>query len=78
MITTVPLAASSTSSLLLIVAGVVVAALLIAAFWYGSRRTAARKDPGARPADQSPAAQARQDSWETPDDSGQQGTRPQG
>ncbi|MFG2989119.1 DUF6479 family protein [Streptomyces sp. NPDC048257] len=65
-----PLAASGSSSLLLIVAGVVVAALLISAFWYGSRRAAARKDPGARPADQNRAARARQDSWQTPDDSG--------
>ncbi|MEU9027121.1 DUF6479 family protein [Streptomyces sp. NPDC048383] len=64
------LAASGSSSLFLILAGVVVAALLIVAFWYGSRRTAARKDPGARPVDQSPTARARQDSWQTPDDAG--------
>ncbi|MFG2714228.1 DUF6479 family protein [Streptomyces goshikiensis] len=67
MIAPVPLAASGSSSLLLILAGVVVAALLIAAFWYGTRRDAARKDPGAQPSDQSRAARARQSSWETPD-----------
>ncbi|MFE9845258.1 DUF6479 family protein [Streptomyces goshikiensis] len=65
--TSVPLAASHSSSLLLILAGVVVAALLVAAFWYGTRRDAAGKDPGARPSDQSRAAGARQSSWETPD-----------
>lgn len=65
------LAASGFPSLFLVLAGVVVAAVLIAAFWYGSRRTAARKDPGAQPPDQSPPARARQDSWQTPDgDSG--------
>ncbi|MFD3871876.1 DUF6479 family protein [Streptomyces sp. NPDC058623] len=68
------LAASGSSSLFLILAGVVVAALLIVAFWYGSRRTAARKDPGAAPVDQSPAARARQDSWQTPDDAGNDDT----
>ncbi|MBT1185864.1 hypothetical protein HET69_18130 [Streptomyces sp. CJ_13] len=67
MITPAPLAASGPSSLLLILAGVVVAVLLIAAFWYGTRRDAAGKDPGARPSDQSRAARARQSSWETPD-----------
>ncbi|CAM5667792.1 hypothetical protein SAVIM338S_06946 [Streptomyces avidinii] len=77
MITSLPLAASNSSSLFLIVAGVVVAALLIAAFWYGSRRTARRRDPGARPADQTPQARAREDSWQTPDeDPGQQHPRP--
>ncbi|WP_411104086.1 DUF6479 family protein [Streptomyces sp. cmx-4-9] len=68
MITSLPLAAAGSSSLFLIVAGVVVAGLLIAAFWYGSRRTAAGTDPGARPADQSPPARAREDSWQTPDE----------
>lgn len=68
MISSLPLAASGSSSLFLIVAGLVVVALLISAFWYGSRRAAARKDPGARPADQGPRARARQDSWKTPDD----------
>ncbi|MFE4547922.1 DUF6479 family protein [Streptomyces sp. NPDC056785] len=62
------LAADSSSSLPLIVAGVVLAALLIGAFWYGSRRTARRVDPGARPADQNPRAATRQDSWQTPND----------
>ncbi|MCY0943009.1 MULTISPECIES: DUF6479 family protein [Streptomyces] len=68
MITSMTLAADGSTSLFLIVAGVVVAALLIGAFWYGSRRAAKLKDPGARPADQSPQAQARQDSWQTPDE----------
>ncbi|MDJ0382327.1 DUF6479 family protein [Streptomyces sp. G-G2] len=68
MIASVPLAAAGSSSLFLIAVGVIVAALLIAAFWYGSRRAAARKDPGAQPLDQSPPARARQDSWRTPDD----------
>ncbi|MEV0000462.1 DUF6479 family protein [Streptomyces sp. NPDC050848] len=68
MITSLPLAAAGSSSLLLIVVGVAVAALLVAAIWYGSRRVAARKEPGARPVDQNPAARARQNSWETPDD----------
>lgn len=70
MIASEPLAASGFPSLFLIVIGVVVAALLIAAFWYGTKRAAARKDPGARPSTQSPPARARQDSWQTPDDSG--------
>ncbi|MGW5851034.1 DUF6479 family protein [Streptomyces sp. NPDC055254] len=77
MIPSVSLAASGSSSLYLIIAGVAVAALLIAAFWYGSKRTARRKDPGARPVDQNPQAQARQDSWHTPeDDPDQQRPRP--
>ncbi|MFJ4776017.1 DUF6479 family protein [Streptomyces sp. NPDC088762] len=62
------IAAGYSPSLFLILAGVVVAALLIAAFWYGTRRTAARKDPGAQPPDQSPPARARQESWQTPDE----------
>ncbi|MFF5707323.1 DUF6479 family protein [Streptomyces sp. NPDC012794] len=70
MIASDALAASGSPSLLLILAGVVVAALLVGAFWYGSRRAAARRDPGARPADQNPAARARQDSWREPDDPG--------
>lgn len=70
MIASVPLAASGSPSLFLIMVGVVVAALLIGAFWYGARRAAARKDPGARPSDQSPPARARQESWQAPDDSG--------
>ncbi|MFJ3832297.1 MULTISPECIES: DUF6479 family protein [unclassified Streptomyces] len=70
MIASLPLAASGSSSLFLIIAGVIVAALLVSAFWYGSRRAAARKDPGARPSDQSRAARARQDSWQTPDEPG--------
>nr|WSX48053.1 DUF6479 family protein [Streptomyces sp. NBC_00974] len=77
MITSPALAASSSSSLFLIVVGVIVAALLIAAFWYGARRSAHRRDPGARPADQTPQAQARQGSWQTPEeDPGQQHPRP--
>ncbi|MFF3214439.1 hypothetical protein ACFYYB_27750 [Streptomyces sp. NPDC002886] len=39
----------------------------LGAFWYGSRRSARRKPP-AQPAQQNAAAQARQDSWQTPDD----------
>ncbi|WP_326593112.1 DUF6479 family protein [Streptomyces sp. NBC_01294] len=69
MIASAPLAATASSSLFLIIAGVIVAALLIASFWYGTRRVARRRDPGARPAEQSPQAQARQDAWQTPDDS---------
>ncbi|MEV6734274.1 DUF6479 family protein [Streptomyces sp. NPDC051364] len=77
MITSFSLAASGLSPLPLIAAGVIVAALLIAAVWYGSQRTARRSDPGARPADQSPQARARQDSWQTPeDDPGQHYPRP--
>ncbi|MFF3214260.1 DUF6479 family protein [Streptomyces sp. NPDC002886] len=66
MIATEYLAAEATSSLLLIIVGVVVALLLIGAFWYGSRRSARRRAP-AQPAQQSPEARARQDSWQTPD-----------
>ncbi|MGW7437640.1 DUF6479 family protein [Streptomyces sp. NPDC054849] len=69
MIASAPLAATVSSSLFLIIAGVIVAALLIAAFWYGTRRLSRRRDPGARPAEQNLQAQARQDSWQTPDDS---------
>ncbi|MBT2449780.1 hypothetical protein J7F03_22420 [Streptomyces sp. ISL-43] len=77
MTASVPLAATGSSSLFLIIAGVIVAALLIAAFCYGTRRTARRSDPGARPADQSPQARARQNSWHTPeDDPEQQHPRP--
>ncbi|MEU9039913.1 DUF6479 family protein [Streptomyces sp. NPDC048352] len=70
MIASAALAASGSPSLLLILAGVVVAALLIGAFWYGTRRVAARKDPGALPSDQSAAARARQESWQAPDERG--------
>ncbi|MEU9303840.1 DUF6479 family protein [Streptomyces sp. NPDC048269] len=70
MIASVSLAASGFPSLFLIVVGLVVVALLIGAFWYGTRRAATRKDPGARPSDQSPPSRARQESWRTPDDSG--------
>ncbi|WP_030758911.1 MULTISPECIES: DUF6479 family protein [unclassified Streptomyces] len=70
MITSMQLAASGSTSLFLTAAGVLVAALLIGAFWYGSRRTARRRDPGARPAEQSPQAQARSDSWRTPGNDG--------
>lgn len=69
------LAATGSPPLFLIAVGVVVAALLITAFWYGSRRVAARKDPGAAPADQAPAARARRGSWQTPDDT-DPGSRP--
>ncbi|MFF2998173.1 DUF6479 family protein [Streptomyces sp. NPDC057950] len=68
MISSYVLAADGTSSLPLLVAGLVLAALLIGAFWYGSRRVARHKDPGAAPADQNPRAAARRDSWQTPDD----------
>ncbi|MGW3634543.1 DUF6479 family protein [Streptomyces sp. NPDC005122] len=68
MISSYVFAADGSSSLPLIVAGLVLAALLIGAFWYGSRRTARRKDPGTGPADQNPQAAARQDSWQTPGD----------
>ncbi|WP_328672666.1 DUF6479 family protein [Streptomyces sp. NBC_00328] len=68
MIASQVLAADGSSSLFLIVAGVVVAALLIRAFWYGSRRAAHRKNPGARPAAPNPQTAPRQDSWQTPDD----------
>ncbi|MGW2681458.1 DUF6479 family protein [Streptomyces sp. NPDC001436] len=68
MIASLPLAASGSPSLLLILVGLVLVALLIGAFRYGSRRAAARKDPGARPCDQSPQAGARRDSWQRPED----------
>lgn len=68
MIASLPLAATGSPPLFLIAVGVVVAALLVAAFWYGSRRVAARKDPGARLSEQPPPARARNDSWQTPDD----------
>jgi hypothetical protein len=68
MIASQVLAADGSSSLFLIVAGVVVAALLIGAFWYGSRRAAHRKSPGARPVAPHPQTAPRQDSWQTPDD----------
>lgn len=56
-------------------AGVVVVVLLLGAFWYGSRRSARRRAP-ARPAEQNPVAQQREDSWQTPDgDAGDQGPR---
>ncbi|MEU9415087.1 DUF6479 family protein [Streptomyces sp. NPDC051000] len=76
MITSLHVAADASSSLFLLVAGVVVAALLIGAFWYGSRRSARRKDPGAAPMDQSPQAAARQDSWQTPDEDPERDPRP--
>ncbi|MGP3690477.1 DUF6479 family protein [Streptomyces sp. IBSNAI002] len=75
MTATEPLAASAFPSLYLILVGVVVVVLLIGAFWYGSRRAAARKDPGASPSEQVPAARARRKSWHTPDDTGS-GTGP--
>ncbi|WP_030194503.1 DUF6479 family protein [Streptomyces sp. NRRL S-87] len=65
----VPLAAVGSPSLWMIAAGVVVVAVLISAFWYGSRRVRARRDPGARPMDHTPPARAREDSWQTPDES---------
>ncbi|MEU8465553.1 DUF6479 family protein [Streptomyces sp. NPDC029003] len=68
------LAAEGSGALFLIVAGVVVAALLVAAFWFGSRRSARRRAP-ARPAEQNPAAQRRQGSWQTPE-GGEDGPRP--
>lgn len=55
--------------------GLVVVALLIGAFWYGSRRSARGRAP-ARPTEQNPVAQRREDSWQTPDDdAGDQGPR---
>ncbi|MER6448083.1 DUF6479 family protein [Streptomyces venezuelae] len=76
MVTTMQLAASGSTSLFLIVAGVLVAALLIGAFWYGARRTVRRRDPGARPAEQSRQARARSGSWSTPGDETDQQHRP--
>ncbi|MGW6843569.1 DUF6479 family protein [Streptomyces sp. NPDC054958] len=70
MLASVPLAASAFPSLYLILVGVIVVVLLIGAFWYGTRRAAARKDPGTRPSEQGPAARARRESWQTPDDAG--------
>ncbi|MEU9144987.1 DUF6479 family protein [Streptomyces sp. NPDC048349] len=67
MIPTEILAAEGQGALFLMVAGVAVAVLLIGAFWYGSRRSARREAP-ARPAEQNPVAQQREDSWQTPDD----------
>ncbi|MFC9847975.1 DUF6479 family protein [Streptomyces sp. NPDC060223] len=75
MIASQILAAESSASLFLIVAGVVVVALLIGAFWYGSRRAANRRTPGAHPAGERPQAAPRQDSWTTPDESGDGQTR---
>ncbi|MFG2754585.1 DUF6479 family protein [Streptomyces xanthophaeus] len=57
-------AAEGQASLFLILAGVVLVALLIGAFWYGSRRR--RRE--APPTGQNPAAQRREDSWQTPDE----------
>ncbi|MFK0045959.1 DUF6479 family protein [Streptomyces sp. NPDC090741] len=67
MIATEILAAEGRGPLLLILAGVGVVVLLIGAFWYDSRCSARRRPP-ARPAEQNPVAQRRQDSWQTPDD----------
>ncbi|QQM38486.1 DUF6479 family protein [Streptomyces liliifuscus] len=69
------LAAQGSASFFLIVAGFVVVALLIGAFWYGTRRAANRKTPGARPAGHGPEAAPRQGSWTTPDESGDGQTR---
>ncbi|MET9699905.1 DUF6479 family protein [Streptomyces sp. NPDC006529] len=66
MIATEHLAAEGQSSLFLVLAGVVVVVLLIGAFWYGARRNARRAAP-ARPTEQNPVAQQREDSWQTPD-----------
>ncbi|MCX5308454.1 DUF6479 family protein [Streptomyces sp. NBC_00160] len=58
------LAAEGQASLFLIFAGVVLVILLIGAFWYGSRRRR-REVP---PTEQNPAAQRREDSWQTPEE----------
>lgn len=57
------LAAEGQASLLLMPVGVVLVLLLIGAFWYGSRR---RRRAPVRPAEQNPAVQRREDSWQTP------------
>ncbi|MET9962800.1 DUF6479 family protein [Streptomyces sp. NPDC006326] len=57
------LAAEAQASLLLMLVGVLLVVLLIGAFWYGSRR---RRRAPARPAEQNPAVQRREDSWQTP------------
>ncbi|KJY30096.1 hypothetical protein VR46_36535 [Streptomyces sp. NRRL S-444] len=77
MIATEILAVEGQGARVLILAGVGVVVLLIGAFWYGSRRSARRMAP-ARPAEQNPVAQRRQDSWQTPDDDagGQGAPRP--
>ncbi|MFC8667551.1 DUF6479 family protein [Streptomyces sp. NPDC057199] len=75
MIASQTLAAQGSASFFLIVAGFVVVALLIGAFWYGSRRAANRKTPGAHPAGERPQAAPRQGSWTTPDESGDGQTR---
>ncbi|MEU3690436.1 DUF6479 family protein [Streptomyces narbonensis] len=65
-VTASELAVSGSSSLLLILVGVVLVAILIGAFWWGTRRLA-RSRRSARVA-QPPAAEARRDSWEAPED----------
>ncbi|MFE6834000.1 DUF6479 family protein [Streptomyces sp. NPDC057705] len=75
MIATETFAADGQPALFLIFAGVAVVVLLISAFWYGSRRSARRRN-SARAAGQNPVAQQRAQSWETPEEeSGGRGTR---
>ncbi|MEU9081324.1 DUF6479 family protein [Streptomyces sp. NPDC048357] len=75
MTPTETLAAQGQGAFFLMFAGVVVVVLLIGAFWYGSRRSARRRPP-ARPDEQNPVAQRREDSWQTPNDNaGDQGPR---
>ncbi|MFI6149876.1 DUF6479 family protein [Streptomyces sp. NPDC051109] len=65
MIATGTLAAGGQASLFLISAGVVLVLVLIGAFWFGSRRRRRAVAPP-RPSEQNPAAQGREDSWQTP------------
>ncbi|WP_280922517.1 MULTISPECIES: DUF6479 family protein [Streptomyces] len=53
------------TQLLLISAGVVLFLLLITAFWFGGRRRRRAVAPP-WPAEQNPAVQSREDSWQTP------------
>ncbi|MER6210961.1 DUF6479 family protein [Streptomyces sp. NPDC001642] len=73
MIASQLLAAQGSASFFLIAAGFVVVAVLIGAFWFGTRRAAKRKTSRTSPvpAPQTPQAAPRQDSWTTPDESGQ-------
>ncbi len=64
MIAIESLAAEGQASLFLMLAGVVLVVFLIGAFWYGSRRR--RRAAAARPAEQNPIAQRREDAWQTP------------
>ncbi|MGW0121815.1 DUF6479 family protein [Streptomyces sp. NPDC003327] len=59
--------AADSGSFVLPLVGVPVVILLILAFWWGSRRVARRRRPTSAAA-QPPAAQARQDSWDSPEE----------